>query len=220
VDARRTRRSTHREAHRRESRPRRWREALARDGLDRRARVPVKTESPGFRRSFEPDTAAPAAARRELERLRSRVGDDLLERCQLVATELLTNSVRHADLERGQEITMEVLMLPGVLRIEVTDQGQGFDQAAVEIPEPGSSTSWRTDGAWSWGTAPGSGRSSTPPPQPPQLPDLRPRLVPRAPRGSRRPMDYPPKQLLAGSPTFPPPSRGLHWKRKRAWSLR
>lgn len=97
----------------------------------------MKTESPGFRRSFEPDTAAPAAARRELERLRSRVGDDLLERCQLVATELLTNSVRHADLERGQEITMEVLMLPGVLRIEVTDQGQGFDQAAVEIPEPG-----------------------------------------------------------------------------------
>jgi anti-sigma regulatory factor (Ser/Thr protein kinase) len=94
----------------------------------------VNTE---IRRSFEPDTGAPAAARRELERLRSQVGDALLERCQLVATELLTNSVRHAGLERDQEIDMEVRVLPGVLRVEVTDPGRGFDRAAVRIPEPG-----------------------------------------------------------------------------------
>jgi anti-sigma regulatory factor (Ser/Thr protein kinase) len=96
--------------------------------------VRVKTE---IRRSFEPDTAAPGAARRELECLRSRVGDELLERCQLVTTELLTNSVRHAGLDRDQEIDMEVRVLPGVVRIEVTDPGRGFDQAAVKIPEPG-----------------------------------------------------------------------------------
>ncbi len=97
-----------------------------------------------IRRSFEPDTGAPAAARRELEPLRSRVGDKLLERCQLVTTELLTNSVRHAGLEGGQEIDMEVRVLPGVVRIEVTDPGRGFDRAAVPVPEPGQAAA----GGW------------------------------------------------------------------------
>jgi anti-sigma regulatory factor (Ser/Thr protein kinase) len=118
----------HREAHRRESRPRRLRWPL------------VETE---IRRSFGPDTGAPAAARRELERLRNHVGDDLVERCQLVTTELLTNSVRHADLDSDQEIDMEVSVLPGVLRIEVTDPGRGFDREAGTAPEPG-----RAAGGW------------------------------------------------------------------------
>jgi anti-sigma regulatory factor (Ser/Thr protein kinase) len=94
-------------------------------------------EDPAIRRSFGPDTGAGAEARRELECLRSRVDDDLVERCKLVATELLTNSVRHAGLDGGQEIELEVRVLPGVVRIEVTDPGRGFDDAAVEVPTPG-----------------------------------------------------------------------------------
>ena len=90
-----------------------------------------------IRLSFEPDTGAPAAARRELEHLRSRLDDALLERCQLVTTELLTNSVRHAGLGPDQQIDMEVQVLPGVLRIEVSDPGPGFDRASVEAPTPG-----------------------------------------------------------------------------------
>jgi anti-sigma regulatory factor (Ser/Thr protein kinase) len=101
----------------------------------------VNTE---IRRSFEPDTGAPAEARRELECLRSRVDDALLERCKLVTTELLTNSVRHAGLGRDQEIDMEVRVLPGVLRIDVTDPGGGFDRATLEVPEPGQAAA----GGW------------------------------------------------------------------------
>jgi serine/threonine-protein kinase RsbW len=99
---------------------------------------------PDIRRSFQSNTGAPAAARRELENLRSRVGDALLERCQLVTTELLTNSVRHAGLARDQQIDMEVRVLPGVLRIEVTDPGPGFDHASVEVPKPGQAAA----GGW------------------------------------------------------------------------
>jgi anti-sigma regulatory factor (Ser/Thr protein kinase) len=101
------------------------------------AQVSVTTESPGFRRAFVPDPAAPAAARRELESLRKAVGDELLERCQLVTTELLTNCVRHADLDGGQEIVLEVAVLPVVLRVDVIDPGPGFDPVAGTPPEPG-----------------------------------------------------------------------------------
>ena len=94
------------------------------------------TESPGFRRSFVPDPAAPAAARRELDRLKSSVDDDLLERCRLVTTELLTNCVRHAGLDQDQKIVLEVAVLPEVLRVEVTDPGLGFEPVAVVPPEP------------------------------------------------------------------------------------
>ena len=64
--------------------------------------------------------------------------DALLERCQLVTTELLTNSVRHAGLGPDQQIDLEVQVLPGVLRIEVTDPGPGFDHAVVEAPTAGA----------------------------------------------------------------------------------
>lgn len=99
--------------------------------------MPVETESRGFRRSFVPDPGAAAAARRDLERVRSLVGDELIERCQLVTTELLTNCVRHAGLGGGEEIVLEVEVSPGIVRIEVTDRGRGFDRAAVSLPEPG-----------------------------------------------------------------------------------
>ncbi len=80
--------------------------------------------------SFVPDLEAPSAARGALEGLRGSIDEDLLERCRLVVTELVSNSVRHAGLDLGQRIDVEVLWLPRFLRIEVADEGCGFSLSA------------------------------------------------------------------------------------------
>ncbi len=54
-----------------------------------------------------------------------------------MTTELLTNCVRHAGLDDGEEIVLEVAVLPEVLRVEVIDHGLGFDPVDVTPPEPG-----------------------------------------------------------------------------------
>jgi anti-sigma regulatory factor (Ser/Thr protein kinase) len=100
-------------------------------------------ESPGsFHRSFATDLNAPTAARRALEGLSGHVDDDLLERIVLLVTELVTNSVRHAGLRPGQSIDLQVFMRPELLRVEVSDDGHGFDAVAVK-PEPA-----RVSGGW------------------------------------------------------------------------
>jgi anti-sigma regulatory factor (Ser/Thr protein kinase) len=70
---------------------------------------------------------APHAARRALESLSGRVDESVLERGLLVVTELITNSVRHARLAPEQQIGLRVSAQRDLLRLEVTDEGTGFD---------------------------------------------------------------------------------------------
>jgi anti-sigma regulatory factor (Ser/Thr protein kinase) len=91
-----------------------------------------------FRRSFAPDVSAPAAARQALERLGGYVDDDLVERGRLVVTELVTNSVRHGRLTPAQQIDLRVSARRDLLRLEVIDDGRGFDPAATR-PDPAGS---------------------------------------------------------------------------------
>jgi anti-sigma regulatory factor (Ser/Thr protein kinase) len=96
-------------------------------------------EGSAVHRSLIPELGAPCAAREALEDLRGSVDDDLLERCRIVVTELVSNSVRHAGLDRGQRIDMDVLRFPGFVRIEVADEGCGFSLAAwsMDTVQPG-----------------------------------------------------------------------------------
>jgi anti-sigma regulatory factor (Ser/Thr protein kinase) len=67
---------------------------------------------------------APRAARRELRRMRKRLGrryDDSL----LVVSELVTNSVVHGP--DGSTINVDVSVEGNTIRFAVTDQGGGFD---------------------------------------------------------------------------------------------
>ena len=89
-----------------------------------------------FRRSFRPEFGAAAAARRDLEDLCAHVDDDLLDRSSLALTEVITNSVKHARLRPSQLIDVDVALLAAVLRIEVADDGVGFDPPATS-PYPG-----------------------------------------------------------------------------------
>ena len=74
-------------------------------------------------------TARPAAigrARRDVEEavagtdLTGRAAGDLM----LLVSELVTNAVRHA---RGEEFEVRLELAPGVLRLEVHDDGGGFE---------------------------------------------------------------------------------------------
>jgi anti-sigma regulatory factor (Ser/Thr protein kinase) len=72
---------------------------------------------------------APAAARRALSTaLDGRVGERLTGDALIVVSELVTNAIRHGG-SRGPDATVRVdaALLDGLLRIEVTDPGPGFE---------------------------------------------------------------------------------------------
>ena len=100
------------------------------------------------RRSLAPDRDAAAAARRALDRFGGQLEEAVIERSALVVTEVVTNSVTHARLTAAQPIALNIQVLPGCLRIEVTDEGtRGFDPV-VTLPYPGQNSGrgfWMVD---------------------------------------------------------------------------
>jgi anti-sigma regulatory factor (Ser/Thr protein kinase) len=100
------------------------------------------------RRSLAPDLDAPAAARSALDEFRGQLEDELVERSALVVTEVVTNSVTHAGLTAAQPIDLNIRVLRGCLRIEVTDEGTaGFDPVLTP-PYPGQNSGrgfWMVD---------------------------------------------------------------------------
>jgi anti-sigma regulatory factor (Ser/Thr protein kinase) len=97
-----------------------------------------------FRRSFAADLGAPAAARHAVQSLNGLVADDLVERGRLVVTELVTNSVMHAGLTPEQHVDLRIAATRELLWMEVFDDGDGFDPAAIRAPH-GSAGGW---GLW------------------------------------------------------------------------
>ena len=65
-------------------------------------------------------------ARRALDPLEERVGAPMLEDMRLLVTELVTNSVRHADTCDEARVELNVRVAPDVVRVEVSDEGSGF----------------------------------------------------------------------------------------------
>ena len=87
-----------------------------------------------------PDVRAPEVARRSLDALRPSVDGAVVDEAMLLVSELVTNSVRHAELDPEDTIAVRVLTTPSALRIEVDDPGRGFDPAA--IPPPNGHGGW------------------------------------------------------------------------------
>jgi len=99
-------------------------------------------------RLLAPDVDAPAAARRALDGFGEQLETDVSERGALVVTEVVTNSVTHAGLSAAQPIDLNIQMVPGCLRIEVTDEGSGSFDPVVTTPYPGQSSGrglWMVD---------------------------------------------------------------------------
>src|SRR5437764_13050938 len=79
---------------------------------------------------------APAEARQELaSRLPAALPQALVDDMMLLATELVTNSVRHAPEATEGTIDVSVSFLPRAMRVEVRDPGSGF----LHVPQrPGT----------------------------------------------------------------------------------
>jgi anti-sigma regulatory factor (Ser/Thr protein kinase) len=91
-----------------------------------------------------PDSRAPATARRALDPLAEELGEDALDRLQLLVTELVTNCLKHGCLEPGDEILLEVYLNPTALYTEVHDNGVGF------VPRPPNLDPLRSSGWGLW----------------------------------------------------------------------
>jgi anti-sigma regulatory factor (Ser/Thr protein kinase) len=91
---------------------------------------------------FRPTPGAVPDARRALDALDEQVSAQTLEDLRLLVSELVTNSVRHAGLGESQTIELKVKLSPDTVRVEVNDQGTGFQ------PTPRSA---RSDDQSGWG---------------------------------------------------------------------
>ncbi len=79
-----------------------------------------------MRLSLPAGVSTPGAARAALGEEGLSVPPRLLSDLQLLVSELVTNSVRHADLAPGQRIELRVHVVPRTVRVEVEDPGPGF----------------------------------------------------------------------------------------------
>lgn len=89
---------------------------------------------------LDPDVDAAAKAREALERLEVERG--VLQDMNLLVTELVTNSVRHADAAAHEPVRVEVSVAGDHVFVAVEDGGSGFE------PRPRSAHSPRDSG---WG---------------------------------------------------------------------
>ncbi len=89
------------------------------------------------------DSGAPRSARRALDRLSESLPREILDSLQLLASELVTNSVRHAArlTGRADPIDVRVVATARTVRLEVSDRGPGFDPQP-ETPTVHSESGW------------------------------------------------------------------------------
>jgi anti-sigma regulatory factor (Ser/Thr protein kinase) len=81
-----------------------------------------------------PDVRAPQEARRSLEALRPSLDDTLVDEAVLLVSEIVTNAVRHANLDANDSIEVRVRGSDALLRVDVIDPGPGFDRDHLPVP--------------------------------------------------------------------------------------
>lgn len=104
----------------------------------------------------EPD--AIGEARDALSELTPVLGEARMLDLRLLVSEVVTNAVRHTGAAEGARVELVVDEAPGGLRIEVHDQGTGFDAPADPGPRPEGTSGWGLflvqKLSRRWGTAP------------------------------------------------------------------
>jgi anti-sigma regulatory factor (Ser/Thr protein kinase) len=110
------------------------------------------SDSTGFlmRESWRPDVvtahtlelaggrfAAARARARFSELMGDRLGEDDLFDVSVLLSELVTNSVRHAGVDENATVIVHLAIASDVLRVEVCDQGPGFEPPPITRPAAG-----------------------------------------------------------------------------------
>ena len=90
------------------------------------------------------DFEAPAAARDLVTGALEDVPipQDRFEDLRLLTSEIVTNVVQHASLESGDSIALGVEVYEDRVRVNVTDDGPGFDPSDVPEPSPERARGW------------------------------------------------------------------------------
>jgi serine/threonine-protein kinase RsbW len=78
---------------------------------------------------------AVADARRIVDGLYADLGDELHGTTRLLVSELVTNAVQHSNMPHGV-IHLAISVDPSLLRVEVRDEGEGFEAAAGRPSHP------------------------------------------------------------------------------------
>lgn len=81
-------------------------------------------------REFPSSPLAIASARHTLDGVRADLGEDLHATVVLLISELVTNSVRHSKVTGGA-IELMACITPRCVRVEVSDDGGGFDPSPI-----------------------------------------------------------------------------------------
>lgn len=77
-----------------------------------------------------------AKARQAVDRLVGSLAEEQLGDVRLLVSELVTNSLRHAELNAEDRIRLGVEISDALVRVEVTDPGKGFAfEGPAEDPE-------------------------------------------------------------------------------------
>jgi serine/threonine-protein kinase RsbW len=91
---------------------------------------------------LEPTRESPSRARHAVSTLRERLDEQTFADLELLVSELVTNAVRHARLNQGDVIRLDVEESDERVRVEVVDDGVGF---VPRTPRPAA------DGVSGWG---------------------------------------------------------------------
>ena len=84
---------------------------------------------------------AAAEARHALDGLIGHLPDPRMRDVQLLVSELVTNAVRHANLDSGDVIELVIELADFTLRVEVRDPGGGF-VPSTPSPDPARPSGW------------------------------------------------------------------------------
>jgi anti-sigma regulatory factor (Ser/Thr protein kinase) len=83
-------------------------------------------DASGLRRKLAREPVAAGAARRILRGLGGEIEQEVYEVAALLVTELIANSVLHAGPDAGEDLELDVAVMPDRVRVEVRDRGPGF----------------------------------------------------------------------------------------------
>jgi anti-sigma regulatory factor (Ser/Thr protein kinase) len=84
---------------------------------------------------------AAAEARHALAPLADELPDGRLRDVRLLVSELVTNAVRHANLDTDDVIGLVIELADHTLRVEVRDPGGGFEPSTPS-PDPARASGW------------------------------------------------------------------------------
>jgi len=86
---------------------------------------------------LRPESAAPGLARAAIAAAASALPPMVVADAELLTSELVSNAVRHAELDPSQEIVVRIVA-DGNVRVEVADPGPPFD---ADLREPSTDSS-------------------------------------------------------------------------------